>query len=223
MEYVIKANGLNLSYGRDEPIITDASLQIKAQEFVFITGKSGSGKSTIIKSLYGELFPNMGELTVCGVDIKNISSSKLNILRRYLGVVFQDYKLIDEWTVEQNVMLPLIIGGFSKSVCIKQAHKLLKHVKLLHKINKYPYELSGGEQQRVAMARALAHNPILILADEPTGNLDSYSSEVIWNLLKGAKEHLGTTVLVVTHNIPSTLGIDYKHYFLESGVLHEVN
>ena len=223
MEYVIKANGLNISYGRDEPIITDASMQIKAQEFVFITGKSGSGKSTIIKSLYGELFPNRGDLNVCGIYFKNISSSKLNLLRRYLGVVFQDYKLIDEWTVEQNVMLPLIIGGFSKSVCIKQAHKLLKHVKLLHKINKYPYELSGGEQQRVAMARALAHNPVLILADEPTGNLDSYSSEVIWNLLKGAKEHLGTTVLVVTHNIPSTLGIDYKHYFLEGGVLHEVS
>ena len=223
MEYVIKATGLNISYGRDEPIITDASMQIKAQEFVFITGKSGSGKSTIIKSLYGELFPNHGSLNVCGIDFKNISGSKLNLLRRYLGVVFQDYKLIDEWTVEQNVMLPLIIGGFSKSVCIKQAHKLLKHVKLLHKINKYPYELSGGEQQRVAMARALAHNPVLILADEPTGNLDSYSSEVIWNLLKGAKEHLGTTVLVVTHNIPSTLGIDYKHYFLEGGVLHEVS
>jgi len=223
MEYVIKATGLNISYGRDEPIITDASMQIKAQEFVFITGKSGSGKSTIIKSLYGELIPNRGDLNVCGIDFKNISSSKLNLLRRYLGVVFQDYKLIDEWTVEQNVMLPLIIGGFSKSVCIKQAHKLLKHVKLLHKINKYPYELSGGEQQRVAMARALAHNPVLILADEPTGNLDSYSSEVIWNLLKGAKEHLGTTVLVVTHNIPSTLGIDYKHYFLEGGILHEVS
>ncbi|AOO64627.1 cell division ATP-binding protein FtsE [Sulfurospirillum halorespirans] len=223
MEYVIKATGLNISYGRDEPIITDASMQIKAQEFVFITGKSGSGKSTIIKSLYGELFPNHGNLNVCGIDFKNISSSKLNLLRRYLGVVFQDYKLIDEWTVEQNVMLPLIIGGFSKNVCTKQAHKLLKHVKLLHKINKYPYELSGGEQQRVAMARALAHNPVLILADEPTGNLDSYSSEVIWNLLKGAKEHLGTTVLVVTHNIPSTLGIDYKHYFLEGGVLHEVS
>jgi cell division transport system ATP-binding protein len=223
MEYVIKASGLNISYGRDEPIITDASMQIKAQEFVFITGKSGSGKSTIIKSLYGELFPNHGSLNVCGIDFKNISSSKLNLLRRYLGVVFQDYKLIDEWTVEQNVMLPLIIGGFSKSVCTKQAHKLLKHVKLLHKINKYPYELSGGEQQRVAMARALAHNPVLILADEPTGNLDSYSSEVIWNLLKGAKEHLGTTVLVVTHNIPSTLGIDYKHYFLEGGILHEVS
>ena len=223
MEYVIKASGLNLSYGRDEPIITDASLAVKAQEFVFITGKSGSGKSTIIKSLYGDLLPNRGDLNVCGIDLKNIGSSKLNLLRRYLGVVFQDYKLIDEWTVEQNVMLPLIIGGYSKSVCAKQAHKLLKHVKLLHKVNKYPYELSGGEQQRVAMARALAHNPVLILADEPTGNLDSYSSEVIWNLLKGAKEHLGTTVLVVTHNIPSSIGMDYKHYFLEGGVLHEVS
>lgn len=223
MEHVIKASGLNISYGRDEPIITDASMLVKAHEFVFITGKSGSGKSTIIKSLYGELVPTRGDLSVCGVELKNITSSKLNLLRRYLGVVFQDYKLIDEWTVEQNVMLPLIIGGFSKSVCTKQAHKLLKHVKLLHKINKYPFELSGGEQQRVAMARALAHNPVMILADEPTGNLDSYSSEVIWNLLKGAKEHLGTTIVVVTHNIPSALGIDYKHYFLEGGVLHEVN
>jgi cell division transport system ATP-binding protein len=223
MEYVIKASGLNISYGRDEPVITDASMMVKAQEFVFITGKSGSGKSTIIKSLYGELVPNNGDLDVCGVNLRNLSTSKLNVLRRYLGVIFQDYKLIDEWTVEQNVMLPLIIGGFSKNVCVKQAHKLLKHVKLLHKINKYPYELSGGEQQRVAMARALAHNPVLILADEPTGNLDAYSSEVIWNLLKGAKEHLGTTVVVVTHNIPSTLNMDYKHYFLEGGVLHEVH
>ena len=223
MEYVIKASGLNISYGRDEPVITDASMMVKAQEFVFITGRSGSEKSTIIKSLYGELVPNNGDLDVCGVNLRNLSTSKLNVLRRYLGVIFQDYKLIDEWTVEQNVMLPLIIGGFSKNVCVKQAHKLLKHVKLLHKINKYPYELSGGEQQRVAMARALAHNPVLILADEPTGNLDAYSSEVIWNLLKGAKEHLGTTVVVVTHNIPSTLNMDYKHYFLEGGVLHEVH
>ena len=223
MEYVIKASGLNISYGRDEPIITDANMTAKAQEFVFITGKSGSGKSTILKSLYGELSPNRGDLSVCGVSLFDIAPSKLNLLRRHLGVVFQDYKLIDEWTVEQNVTLPLIIGGFSKSVCIKQAHKLLKHVKLLHKLNKYPYELSGGEQQRVAIARALVHNPVLILADEPTGNLDSYSSEVIWNLLKAAREHLGTSVVVVTHNIPSTLKMDYKHYFLEGGILHEVH
>ena len=223
MEHVINAENLTLSYGRDEPIITEASMKIHPNEFVFITGKSGSGKSTILKSMYGELTPTKGELNVCGVNIKNISNSKLNLLRRYLGIVFQDYRLINDWTVEKNVMLPLLIGGFSKGVCVKQAQKLLKHVKLLHKADKYPLELSGGEQQRVAMARALAHNPVMILADEPTGNLDEYSSEVIWDLLKNAKEHLGTTVVVVTHHIPSTLGIDYKHFFLESGVVYEVS
>jgi cell division transport system ATP-binding protein len=223
MEHVITAEDLTLSYGRDEPIITEANMKINPNEFVFITGKSGSGKSTILKSMYGELTPSKGDLSVCGVNIKNISTSKLNLLRRYLGIVFQDYRLINDWTVEKNVMLPLMIGGFSKGVCVKQAQKLLKHVKLLHKADKYPLELSGGEQQRVAMARALAHNPVMILADEPTGNLDEYSSEVIWDLLKNAKEHLGTTVVVVTHHIPSTLGIDYKHYFLESGVVYEVS
>ncbi|HIP29753.1 MAG TPA: ABC transporter ATP-binding protein [Sulfurospirillum arcachonense] len=223
MEHVINAENLTLAYGRDEPIITEANMKINPNEFVFITGKSGSGKSTILKSIYGEITPKKGILDVCGVNIKNISSSKLNLLRRYLGIVFQDYRLINDWTVEKNVMLPLMIGGFSKGVCVKQAQKLLKHVKLLHKADKYPLELSGGEQQRVAMARALAHNPIMILADEPTGNLDEYSSEVIWDLLKNAKEHLGTTVVVVTHHIPSTLGIDYKHFFLESGVVYEVS
>jgi len=223
VEHVINAENLTLAYGRDEPIITEANMKINTNEFVFITGKSGSGKSTILKSMYGEITPKKGILDVCGVNIKNISSSKLNLLRRYLGIVFQDYRLINDWTVEKNVMLPLMIGGFSKGVCVKQAQKLLKHVKLLHKADKYPLELSGGEQQRVAMARALAHNPIMILADEPTGNLDEYSSEVIWDLLKNAKEHLGTTVVVVTHHIPSTLGIDYKHFFLESGVVYEVS
>jgi len=223
VEHVINAENLTLAYGRDEPIITEANMKINPNEFVFITGKSGSGKSTILKSMYGDLAPKKGGLNVCGVNIQNISTSKLNLLRRYLGIVFQDYRLINDWTVEKNVMLPLMIGGFSKGVCVKQAQKLLKHVKLLHKADKYPLELSGGEQQRVAMARALAHNPVMILADEPTGNLDEYSSEVIWDLLKNAKEHLGTTVVVVTHHIPSTLGIDYKHFFLESGVVYEVS
>ena len=223
MEYVINANKITIGYGKDEPVITEIDMAIKPHEFVFITGKSGSGKSTILKSLYGELTPFSGSLNVCGVDIKNISTSNLNLLRRYLGIVFQDYRLINEWSVEKNVMLPLMIGGFSQGVSLKQAHKLLKHVNLLHKADKYPMELSGGEQQRVAMARALAHNPVMILADEPTGNLDEYSSELIWDLLKNARDHLGTTVVVVTHHIPPTLGVDYKHYFLESGVLYEVS
>jgi len=223
MSYVVNAQKLSLGYGGDEPVIAETDLSIKSGDFVFITGKSGSGKSTILKSFYGELLPQRGNLNICGVNIKKLNKSKLNKLRRYLGIVFQDYKLIDSWTIEKNIMLPLMIGGFSKSVCEAQAVKLLSHVKLTHKIGKYPLELSGGEQQRVAIARALAHNPVLILADEPTGNLDNYSSEVIWNLLKNAREHLGTTVVVVTHHIPSTIGVDYKHFFIDKGVLYEVS
>jgi len=120
MEYVINANKITIGYGKDEPVITEIDMAIKPHEFVFITGKSGSGKSTILKSLYGELTPFSGSLNVCGVDIKNISTSNLNLLRRYLGIVFQDYRLINEWSVEKNVMLPLMIGGFSQGVSLKQ-------------------------------------------------------------------------------------------------------
>jgi cell division transport system ATP-binding protein len=212
---------LSLGYG-GKPVIVDATASIEAKDFVFIVGKSGSGKSTLLKSFYGEIAPVSGKLSICGVDMKDVATVKLNALRRHVGIVFQDYRLINEWTVEKNVMLPLIVNGFAKTVCINQAQKLLKHVKLLHKANKYPLELSGGEQQRIAMARALAHNPVLILADEPTGNLDDYSSEVIWNLLRSAKEFLGTTVVVVTHHIPSTISVNYKHFFIDDGYLHEI-
>ncbi len=223
MSEVIEASNLILSYKPNEPIIKNASIKINSNEFVFITGKSGSGKSTLIKSLYGALRPAGGKLTVCGVDMNQATSSKLKFLRKHLGVVFQDYKLIAEWTVEKNVMLPLMIGGFSKNICKAQAKKLLKHVNMSQKIHHFPIELSGGEQQRVAMARALAHNPVVILADEPTGNLDDYSSELIWDLLKSARKHLGTTIVAVTHKIPATIATDYKHYFLDEGKLHEVN
>ena len=120
-------------------------------------------------------------------------------------------------------MLPLLIAGYSKSVCETQTARLLKHVRLSGKENYYPMELSGGEQQRVAMARALAHNPVIILADEPTGNLDEYSSRVIWGLLEGANEQLGTTVVVVTHSIPSNLKVPYKHFYIEDGKVYEIS
>jgi cell division transport system ATP-binding protein len=137
--------------------------------------------------------------------------------------VFQDYKLINEWDIEKNISLPLIINGYEKSVIEKQVDTLIKHVRLQHQSGKFPKELSGGEQQRVAMARALSHNPIMILADEPTGNLDDYSAQVIWNLLEGANEQLKTTVVVVTHRIPKTLNLDYKHFHIEHGEIYEVN
>jgi len=222
MNKVIHAKGLTLSYNGKDKIINDISFTIHNAEFVFITGASGSGKSTLLKSLYGELHPDSGELIVGGVNMSNISANKLNFLRRHIGIVFQDYKLIKEWTIEKNVQLPLIIAGYAKDVCQTQVDKLLNHVRLNHQMGKYPMELSGGEQQRVAMARALAHNPILILADEPTGNLDDYSSRLIWDLLVGAKEQLQSTVVVVTHHIPLSISTDYKHFHIENGTIYEV-
>ncbi len=220
---VVEVENLTLSYKKNEPIINNISFNIDTKDFIFITGKSGSGKSTLLKSMYGVLPPQRGNLNVCGIGLNNISMANKNFLRKHIGVIFQDYKLIENWTIEKNVMLPLFISGFSKDVCLTQAHKLLKHVKLLHKADKHPLELSGGEQQRAAVARALAHNPVLILADEPTGNLDEYSSSVIWDLLKGANIQLGTTVVAVTHKIPSLLRVSYRHFIISNGVIDEVS
>jgi len=223
MDKVIIAKDLSLSYSNDETIINQANFDINSGSFVFITGASGSGKSTLLKSLYGALKPKQGSLVVGGVELKKVSNSKLNFLRRHIGIVFQDYKLVKEWSIVKNIMLPLLINGYVKSVADNQVDKLLKHVRLSHQAEKFPLELSGGEQQRAAMARALAHNPILILADEPTGNLDDYSANLIWKLLEGANEQLNTTVIVVTHNIPQNLGVDYKHFHIEYGRINEVN
>ena len=222
MDKVIVAENLSLAYDKEEMIIDRASFSIDNGSFVFITGASGSGKSTLLKSLFGALQPVEGSLVVGGVELNGVSRSKLNLLRRHIGIVFQDYKLINEWTIDKNISLPLIINGFDKSVTENQVETLLKHVRLKHQSGKFPLELSGGEQQRVAMARALAHNPIMILADEPTGNLDDYSAQLIWNLLAGANEQLKTTVVVVTHRIPQNLSVDYKHFHIEYGNIHEV-
>jgi len=223
MDKVIIAEKLSLAYSDEETIINGVNFSVDAGSFVFITGASGSGKSTLLKSLYGALKPQQGSLIVGGVEINGVSNKKLNFLRRHIGIVFQDYKLIKEWTIEKNIMLPLIINGYEKNVTQNQVDSLLKHVRLKHQAGKYPLELSGGEQQRVAMARALSHNPILILADEPTGNLDDYSSGLIWNLLEGANKQLNTTVIVVTHHIPETMSVDYKHFHIEYGSLNAVN
>jgi len=221
---VISAKNLTLAYdnGRKE-IIKNAGFNIKKGDFVFITGPSGSGKSTLLKSLYGQLKPKEGNLVVGGRDLANIGSRQLQDLRTHMGIIFQDYKLINEWTVAKNVVLPLMIAGYSLDVQETQAHRLLKHVKLSEHADKYPLELSGGEQQRVGVARALAKNPVVILADEPTGNLDDYSSNVIWDLMENACQQLETTVLVVTHKIPTIFSLPYRHFIIESKGVYEVH
>ncbi len=224
MSNVITASHLTLSYGSGEKeIIKDANFSIKKGEFVFITGPSGSGKSTLLKALYGQIEPSEGNLVVGGLDLSTARQSKLQELRTHMGIIFQDYKLVNEWTVAKNVVLPLMIAGYSVDVQNTQAHRLLKHVKLAEHADKFPLELSGGEQQRVGVARALAKNPVVILADEPTGNLDDYSSNVIWDLMENACQQLETTVLVVTHKIPTIFSLPYRHLIIESKGVYEVH
>ncbi|TQR33772.1 ABC transporter ATP-binding protein [Campylobacter sp. MIT 99-7217] len=220
MPHLIQAQNLCLGY--DELVIEKANFAFNDKDFVFITGKSGSGKSTLLKSFYGDLEPLAGKLEVCESSLKGIGNFELLKLRQKIGIIFQDYKLIQEYSIEKNIMLPLMIKGYSKKACQEQAAKLLKHVNLIFKANKKPDQLSGGEQQRVAMARALAHNPKLLLCDEPTGNLDEYSSDIIWTLLKSANEVLKACVVVVTHRIPSHLKVNYRRFNIENGKMNEV-
>lgn len=224
MSNVIHASHLSLTYGNaGKEVIKDANFSIKKGEFVFITGPSGSGKSTLLKALYGKLKPSEGTLVVGGQNLANIRPGKLQELRTHMGIIFQDYKLVNEWTVKKNVVLPLMIAGYPTEIQETQAYRLLKHVKLAEYADKYPLELSGGEQQRVGVARALSKNPVVILADEPTGNLDDYSSNVIWDLMENACQQLDTTVLVVTHKIPTIFSLPYRHFIIESKGVYEVH
>ncbi len=219
---MILANKISISYDGVKDIIHNASFaNINYGDFVFITGSSGSGKSTLLKSFYGDIAIKSGALFVNKHKLYNITNSKLRSLRKSIGIIFQDYKLIQEYSVEQNIMLPLKLNGYSDKLSLNQARKLLKHVKIYNKGECYPAELSGGEQQRVAVARALAHNPKLILADEPTGNLDDRSADIIWSLLKKANEQLGITIVVVTHRIPDNFAYPFRKFTISDGEIYE--
>jgi cell division transport system ATP-binding protein len=220
---VILARNITLSYDGRKNIIENGNFHIKPKEFVFISGSSGSGKSTLLNSIYGELAISGGQLMVDKIDLTSGNFNKVLELRKKLGIVFQDYKLIKEYTIEENIMVPLKIHKYSDQVSQRQVENLLKHVKLSHRTGVYPTQLSGGEQQRVAVARSLAHNPSIILADEPTGNLDDYSADIIWKLLKDANELLGITVVVVTHRIPANFGINYRRFNIDDGVMYEAS
>lgn len=220
---IIEAKNIYLTYDDNKFVIKKGNFTIQPKEFIFIGGNSGTGKSTLLKSFYGEVPLKHGELIIDDHKLSNVSSKNLKILRRDIGIIFQDYKLIKDMTIEENIMLPLKINGYSHDISLTQAEKLLTHVKLSHRKGYYPNELSGGEQQRVAVARALAHNPKIIIADEPTGNLDDYSADVVWNLLKGANEQLGITVVVVTHRVPKNFGIRSRQFKIQDGTIYEVS
>jgi cell division transport system ATP-binding protein len=222
MGVLVRGRDLYLGY-KNQPIIKNANFKIYTEDFVFLTGVSGSGKTTVIKSLYGEVPVIRGSLNVGGIELYKIGKSKLSYLRKHIGVVFQDYKLIPEWTILKNVMLPMLIAGIDKRVAEEEAIKLLNKVKLSHKLDKYPAELSGGEQQRAAIARAIIHNPVMILADEPISGLDEYSANLVMELFIMANREKGITILIASHSLPQTFNINYRQIHLEKGQVYELS
>ncbi|NPA87780.1 cell division ATP-binding protein FtsE [Caminibacter pacificus] len=220
MAIIVDANNFSIFYDNTQ-IIKPSSFKINTGDFVFLTGVSGSGKTSIIKALYGEIRPK-GSLRIGEFEMSKISKSQLATLRRHLGVVFQDFRLIPEWTILKNVMLPLLIKGIDKQEAEALALKELKKVKLSHKADKYPAELSGGEQQRAAIARAIIHRPIMILADEPISGLDEYSASLVMDLFKLANDS-GITILVASHSMPQDFSREYRQLHIEKGEVYELS
>ena len=186
------------SYVQGNMALKGVSMQIEDGEFVFLVGPSGSGKSTIIKLITGELKPTSGTVHVNGYSLERIRKREIPFLRRTVGVVYQDFRLIDKMTVYENVAFAMRVVGAKETEIRERGPYVLELVGLENKANRHPKEMSGGEQQRLAIARALVNNPSMIIADEPTGNLDPERSFEIMSLLQEIN-NLGTTVLVVTH------------------------
>lgn len=200
MSELITLNNVNKKYKNGVTAIHELDLKIKKGEFVFIIGGSGSGKSTLIKMLYREEKPTKGEIYVGGINVAKLRNSKVYKLRRKLGIVFQDYRLLPKLTVYENVAFAMeAIGAKTSDIRIKTL-KALELVGLKGKVRNYPDELSGGEQQRVAIARAIVNDPKLILCDEPTGNLDPKMSLEIVKVLDQINKTTGTTVIMATHD-----------------------
>lgn len=184
----------------DTPVLNDVNLTVDAQDFVYIVGKVGSGKSTLLKALYGELPIAAGQAEILGHDLTHLRRKHIPALRRRLGIIFQDFQLMRDHTVAQNLDFVLRATGWKKRERPERIQQVLQLVGLLDRAANYPHELSGGEQQRVCIARALLNNPDIILADEPIGNLDPDTGRTIMTILQNARQQ-GAAVVMVTHNL----------------------
>ena len=196
---VIKLSGVDV-FQQKHLVLSNVNLHVDKGDFVWLIGQTGSGKSSLLKIIYGDLQLSSGEGHACGYDLKKLSSKEVPYLRRKLGIVFQDFQLLTDRTVAQNLEFVMKATGWKdKNLIAERTRDVLEKVGLRSKINKMPHELSGGEQQRVVVARALLNDPEIILADEPTGNLDPETSEDLVMLLKQISQS-GTAVLVATHD-----------------------
>jgi cell division transport system ATP-binding protein len=218
---VIETYHLSKLYSRGVYALRDLSLTIDKGEFIFLTGPSGAGKSTFLRLLLRQDVPSDGELKVAGRDLNTLSAAQVQTYRRTVGFVFQDFRLIPRFTVFQNVAFVMRVLGLPLATQQRKTFQVLKWVGLQHRMNALPLELSGGEQQRIAIARALVNDPAIILADEPTGNLDPDLSLEIMNLFREINAR-GTTVLVATHDRELIRRVGRRALTLDHGTVVEV-
>lgn len=213
---MIRLKNVNKIYNPDVNALRDVNLHIKAGEFVSIVGQSGTGKTTLAKLMFAEEPPTDGHVVVGGWDITHIKDRDIPLLRRQIGVVFQDFKLLPRKTVAENVAFALEVSGATRQRIQEVVPQVLRIVNLHEKAHRFPKQLSGGEQQRIAMARALVHRPKILLADEPTGNLDAINTREIMDLLRKINE-FGTTVVLVTHNREAVNSLKKRVITLDGG------
>lgn len=218
---MIRMQQVSKIYPSGSRALDDVSLHIRKGEFAVLTGRSGAGKTTLMRLIMREELPTSGSIEVDGRDLGSMPAREVPYLRRRIGFIFQDFKLIANRTVIENLMLVLEAVGAPRSRHKSRALEALKQVSLQHKLHAYPLELSGGEQQRVAIARALINEPLILLADEPTGNLDFDLTQDILRLLRDINAH-GTTVIIATHDREIVRRFGRRHIELRAGRISEI-
>lgn len=213
---MIRLHNVSKEYTRSRVALSHVTFQVRKGEFVFLTGPSGAGKSTILKLVYMEERPSSGDVWVSGINSRIARRRDIPKLRRKLGIVFQDFRLLEDRTAEANVAFALEVTGASKSLIASKVSRSLAQVGLAAKATSFPNELSGGEQQRIAIARALVNDPFVLLADEPTGNLDDRATRGVFQLLRDINA-AGTSVIMATHDLDLVRRADFRTIELNHG------